>query len=83
MKEVSPARRPGSHAEAAARQPHSQDCFLIVQLDNCHLSLPFLSVSHKGMNGTQGGGQLEEGFWSAKVTRRAGEGPKHQASALN
>lgn len=55
----------------------------MVQLDNCHLSLPFLSVSHKGMNGTRGGGQLEERFWSAKVTRRAGECPLHRATGLN
>lgn len=83
MKKVSPAGRPESHTKAAARQPHSHDWFLIVQLDNCHLSLPLLSVSHKGMNGTRGGGQLEERSWSAKVTRRAREWPEHQASTLN
>ncbi len=54
--EVSPA--PPSPSSSAPYQTHSQNCLLIVQLDNCHLSLLLLSVSHKELNGfgRRGGG---------------------------
>ncbi len=68
--EVSPA--PPSPSSSAPYQTHSQNCLLIVQLDNCHLSLLLLSVSHKELNGfgRRGGVQHEEGLWPCKVTRR-------------
>lgn len=49
LNEVSPA--PPSPSSSAPYQTHSQNCLLIVQLDNCHLSLLLLSISHTGLNG--------------------------------
>lgn len=51
LNEVSPA----PPSSSARYQTHSQNCLLIVQLDNCHLSLLLHSVSHKGVNGFSSG----------------------------
>ncbi|CAM4647178.1 unnamed protein product [Leuciscus chuanchicus] len=82
LNEVSPA--PPSPSSSAPYQTHSQNCLLIVQLDNCHLSLLLLSVSHKGLNGFgRGGVQHEEGLWPCKWCGRSGRGEEEEGAALD